>query len=235
MLDRQTVDVNISCRKRLRLLAFTLAEVLITLGIIGIVAEMTIPTLMNNVQDAQYKSALKKNFSVFSQIYLQIQTDGGTFQDGISACTDAATKHTCFKNIIKPYLKVVNDCDSNNSLGVCFPSTIYEMDRSVVPVGSFFDPGAAGLLLNDGTSVMIVLDGSDCPITRGTFTGECGWINVDVNGLKKPNTMGKDIYNFMFYKDRLRPTGGTGDGYEYASYCVPSHGVGCAAKYLQGN
>ena len=37
--------------------AFTLAEVLITLGIIGIVAAITIPTLINNVQDAQYKTA----------------------------------------------------------------------------------------------------------------------------------------------------------------------------------
>ena len=42
--------------------AFTLAEVLITLGIIGIVAEMTIPILMQNVQDAQFKAAMKKTF-----------------------------------------------------------------------------------------------------------------------------------------------------------------------------
>lgn len=40
--------------------AFTLAEVLITLGIIGVVAAMTIPTLMNKTNDAELKSAYKK-------------------------------------------------------------------------------------------------------------------------------------------------------------------------------
>ena len=38
--------------------AFTLAEVLITLGIIGVVAAMTMPTLMNSTQGAQYKELL---------------------------------------------------------------------------------------------------------------------------------------------------------------------------------
>ena len=43
-------------------LGFTLAEVLITLGIIGVVAAMTMPTLMNSTQGAQYKAAYKKAF-----------------------------------------------------------------------------------------------------------------------------------------------------------------------------
>ena len=40
--------------------AFTLAEVLITLGIIGVVAAMTMPTLLNSTQGAQYRTAYKK-------------------------------------------------------------------------------------------------------------------------------------------------------------------------------
>ena len=43
---------------------FTLAEVLITLGIIGVVAAMTMPTLMNSTQGAQYKTAYKKALSL---------------------------------------------------------------------------------------------------------------------------------------------------------------------------
>ena len=46
---------------------FTLAEVLITLGIIGVVAAMTMPTLMNSTQGAQYKAAYKKALSAISQ------------------------------------------------------------------------------------------------------------------------------------------------------------------------
>lgn len=48
-------------------LAFTLAEVIITLGIIGITAEITIPTLMQNVKDKNYKIAYKQAYSVASQ------------------------------------------------------------------------------------------------------------------------------------------------------------------------
>ena len=47
--------------------AFTLAEVLITLGIIGVVAAMTMPTLMNQTNGAQYKAAYKKALSAISQ------------------------------------------------------------------------------------------------------------------------------------------------------------------------
>ena len=46
---------------------FTLAEVLITLGIIGVVAAMTMPTLINSTQGAQYKTAFKKSLTVLSQ------------------------------------------------------------------------------------------------------------------------------------------------------------------------
>ena len=49
------------------LCGFTLAEVLITLGIIGVVAAMTMPTLINSTQGAQYKTAFKKSLTVLSQ------------------------------------------------------------------------------------------------------------------------------------------------------------------------
>ena len=57
--------------------AFTLAEVLITLGIIGIVAAITIPTLMNNTQNYQFKQAWKKEYSVVSQAVQMLKNDNG--------------------------------------------------------------------------------------------------------------------------------------------------------------
>ncbi len=62
-------------------LAFTLAEVLITLGIIGIVAALTIPTLINNAQKQQYVSIDKKTYSQLSQILIQIASDHGCVGD----------------------------------------------------------------------------------------------------------------------------------------------------------
>ena len=53
-------------KKTIGMGGFTLAEVLITLGIIGVVAAMTMPTLINSTQGAQYKTAYKKALSVMS-------------------------------------------------------------------------------------------------------------------------------------------------------------------------
>ena len=60
--------------------AFTLAEVLITLGIIGVVAAMTMPTLINSTNGAQYKAAYKKALSAISQgVTLNVALDDNSF------------------------------------------------------------------------------------------------------------------------------------------------------------
>ncbi len=48
-------------------LGFTLAEALITLGIIGVVAAMTVPVLISNTNGAKYRSQLKKTYSTLNQ------------------------------------------------------------------------------------------------------------------------------------------------------------------------
>lgn len=205
--------------------AFTLAEVLITLGIIGVVAGITIPTLVQNTQNAEFKTAMKKNFSIFSGVYERIKAENGTFQDILVNCTNG--DHNCFKNALKQYLSYVRDCDSNSSKGVCFPVTLRQLNNSV-PSYAFQDSNTAGLVLKDGTSVAIFLDTVNCTTPRNTFTDECGWVTIDVNGLKGPNVFGKDAYTFMFYKDRVRPYGTQGDG----ASCTASSSYGCTAQYL---
>ena len=90
--------------------AFTLAEVLITLGIIGVVAAMTMPTLINSTQGAQYKTAYKKALSVMSQAvvmnialedYDLSQTLGNTTNGNgneASHNAESQTLYTLFKN-----------------------------------------------------------------------------------------------------------------------------------------
>ncbi len=95
--------------------AFTLAEVLITLGIIGVVAAMTIPTLMKNTQDTELKTAWKKEYSVLSQAFLEIATDNGgdltgAFDngDGTFASNDRDTLRDKFLEKIKIPAKTCN-------------------------------------------------------------------------------------------------------------------------------
>jgi len=60
----RTRELKAPSSRFLKQFAFTLAEVLITLGIIGVVAALVIPPLTNKAQSAQYKSALKKTIVI---------------------------------------------------------------------------------------------------------------------------------------------------------------------------
>ena len=74
---------------------FTLAEVLITLGIIGVVAAMTIPTLITNTRSQQYRTRYKKSISTLSQAAKMSQAQYGYDYAGINAsCSqNAANEH----------------------------------------------------------------------------------------------------------------------------------------------
>ena len=98
-------------KKTIGMRGFTLAEVLITLGIIGVVAAMTMPTLINSTQGAQYKTAYKKALSVMSQAVvmnialddydLSQTTEGATAtrdSAGAEYAKDAQSLYTLFKN-----------------------------------------------------------------------------------------------------------------------------------------
>ena len=81
---------------------FTLAEVLITLGIIGVVAAMTMPTLINQTNGAQYKAAYKKALSAISQaVTLNVALEDIGFADTSAAGTTTAQLLTNRMNVVK--------------------------------------------------------------------------------------------------------------------------------------
>lgn len=80
---------------------FTLAEVLITLVVIGVIAALTISTLMKNTQDAEFKTAYKKAFSVISQALLSANNDNALLS---SPGNYSAETMTNFQTIMS-YLK----------------------------------------------------------------------------------------------------------------------------------
>lgn len=109
---------------RLGLLAqqqgFTLAEVLITLGIIGVVAALTIPYLMKNYQEFQYKQAAKKAFSVASQAIVQMNQDNG----GDLSYFGNTTKSFVLE--FEKYFKSPRDCSPDKCVAGGNPSPIYK-------------------------------------------------------------------------------------------------------------
>jgi len=166
-------------------LAFTLAEILIVIGILGMVAEMTIPTLMNNVDSKVQKVGLKKSFSTLSQAYLSLQTDNNGSITGMCSTNDS----DCLTNLFKPYLRYstsVSGTPSSTNLPGCWNNSEV-LDAS--------EPHTC-LIMNDGTAIDFDMEYNDC-------NSRCAFINVDTNGLKKPNTWGKDRYAFILYDTKL--------------------------------
>ena len=111
-------------KKTIGMGGFTLAEVLITLGIIGVVAAMTMPTLINSTQGAQYKTAYKKALTVLSQAVVmnialndydlsqvvggtvQIPKEGGEIADTIGAQS--------IYSLFKPRLNIVREANGQD-------------------------------------------------------------------------------------------------------------------------
>jgi len=217
--------------------AFTLAEVLITLGIIGIVAAMTIPTLMENVQDYQLKQAWKKEFSVLQQATVSYLQDNATFKN-----TYASFWHDYLKSDYVNYLRTIKVCSGDpnpeTTYGYCWSTagTTKYLNGSVVASNSLpLGNGSAGVVLQDGAYIIFAYQDNTCASINVTPPGNeglaniCGWIAVDVNGAKNPNVVGKDIFAVWVLENKIIPFGTM----NYASTCSTSDtGLGCSAQYL---
>ncbi len=168
--------------------AFTLAEVLITLGIIGVVAAMTMPTLMNSTNGAQYKTAYKKALSVLSQaVVLNVALDDYDLSQTTSTTTkDNASLYNLFNNRMNVVKTGGNAYTASNGSGKV----------------KFGDSNNYTLYFNDGITFTFEKDSAQCTEGNATTTvnqtdriGSKGTNNkagycfgaIDVNGEKNPN------------------------------------------------
>ena len=181
-----------------RLAAFTLAEVLITLGIIGVVAAFTMPSVVNNVEGKQLQSALKKGYSEISQAFELMKSDIG--RDILPVDYPPGTfakeyKEYFVKTLSSNYSGLVSkDLDIVDFNGLKTYKT-YNKKNSLI--SNFFDDGQ--FVLPDGALILINDSG---PML----------ISIDVNGMNKgPNLYGRDLFTFEITNEgKLLPSGAVG-------------------------
>lgn len=89
---------------------FTLAEVLITLGIIGVVAAMTIPTIMQKITKRKLETQIKAAYSTIAQTMRSVEADDSGFDMKIATDEGQDSTNNWFKSYILPYLKTENVC-----------------------------------------------------------------------------------------------------------------------------
>ncbi len=165
--------------------AFTLAEVLITLGIIGVVAAMTMPTLMNQTNGAQYKAAYKKALSAISQgVTLNVALDGGSFADidTDSSADDAATVNSVV-GMLRSRMNVVDVKGASP-----YATSGDDEASTVLGVNGVIDDADTFMYFNDGSMFGFKSDAKNCSIDADAHADgtRCEGF-IDVNGLKGPN------------------------------------------------
>jgi len=217
----------------LRRLAFTLAEVLIVVGLIGIVAESTIPTLINNFEEKVAAVQLKKTFSSLSQAFMTAVSENGTPDGWDLKGNDSAPGAENLINMLAKYMRFTKNCGRNPG---CFPDVTY----ATLMTGDTYtnlDSGTrfAKAQLSDGSIVAALIESETCSKVLGTsdaLQNGCGWLYIDVNGLKKPNRLGYDLFEFNFTKLGIIPAGSVYETSDtFLDECSRSggNGFGCAA------
>ena len=218
---------------------FTLAEVLITLGIIGVVAALTIPTVIQNAQERATVTAVKKAYSALSQAYISAVDDNGTPENWDLRGSSDSQGAQNMVNIFAPYLKLVKNC---GVLSGCWPNVAYKYLK-----GSDFDnfdsdTTYAKAQASDGSLFSFIIRDQNCSQVRGgtlALSSVCGVIGVDINGFKAPNQQGVDAFNFLITKYGIIPHGSQQDtAYSFSSDCkIKSSATGwpCAAWILQND
>ena len=181
---------NTSMREYKSKFGFTLAEVLITLGIIGVVAALTIPTLISKYQKKQVETKLKQTYSVLSQALTMASANGYTF-NGSDAYREPSFNRKeyltgIFNNYIKPYVKVGED------LGYHVGSVDFDYMRSHADYYFKLQSGVLVLISFSTSCYNYVPETGACDEQGSYYYSLIFW--VDLNGFAPPNEHGKDVF-----------------------------------------
>ncbi|MDR1327039.1 MAG: prepilin-type N-terminal cleavage/methylation domain-containing protein [Heliobacteriaceae bacterium] len=175
---------------------FTLAEVLITLGIIGVVAALVMPGLIQDWREKSYATAK----DVFNN-----RLEEATRQMNVNEALTGYAATESFVNELKKYMKILQVCPDPSG---CFAATVTNSDGSEtvetkdLKNSSNLNEGnwgtkALGIGLINGYTAILSYN-PECSIdditAPGAQTTSCLSLVYDINGKAKPNKIGKDVY-----------------------------------------
>lgn len=232
--------------------AFTLAEVLVTLAIIGVIASLTVPSIIKSSTNAEAAAKVKKYQSILNQVIKQYMADNDCIGN-LAGCTAFASgyQHNLAWSELSTSLKVVKECGTVAGQGCFAQGVMYKLLN-----GDDYDvrddaAGAKGILA-DGVSINIYDNNGNCNTDRSRddvepLTTVCGHFYVDINGPKGPNQVGRDYFVWAIVKsgvvypygslDELISTTAAGiphcDPTDSGDYAHPGGGMGCAGRIIQ--
>lgn len=208
---------------------FTLAEVLVTLGIIGVVSAMTVPTLMQNYQRESYVTQLHKVYNELSQAVTRAMTDSNAISlDETKYSADIDNSSALF---LKDYFKVVNDCGT--TLTPCFANSYQTINGDNFQMNIYGATPIIAVVLASGAAIAPF---NQCG--RSTCYSDInlhGYYQmfVDINGPQGPNVLGRDLFYIEVYSDGVvGESHDPRDADDLECDGSVSYGVGCLTKII---
>jgi len=180
----------VKCNNIMKKCAFTLAEVLITLGIIGVVAALTLPPLVKNYKKQVIANQLKKAYNTIQNGIKMSEIDNGYMSEWPAGPSLVMADY--YDTYWKPYFKGIRIC--SNMLACGYGSDVIRNPKKWSGLNWALVTGSTRLLfqLADGTVLFI-------PKSTTGAGGKITYVNsiyVDVNGPKPPNTYQLDVFLF---------------------------------------
>ena len=182
-------------------LGFTLAETLIVMGIIGVVAALTVPNLNSSTGDREKVAKVKKVYSNLNDAYGRATAVYGPIEDWKKGGSYVTA--TTFAERLTEFMKVSKNCGSTSNQG-CFSQkkVMYANNTDSTDILDTYNPGSAYRFTTaDGTSILI----TQPPV-------ECLGIWIDIDGPQKgKNQYGSDIFEFAIYYGNLNTNSATAE------------------------
>lgn len=219
-------------------LGFTLAEVLITLGIIGVVAAMTIPNLIANYKAHRLSSQFLGSYSIIQQVFKQMESD----EVSLSPSDYGVGQY--YKTFMK-YLQAPYDCGLGGSIGE--NNKNFKGKPCYNTSGRYSDVGYKTFDGSKTAANQALLDDGQIALQNGTLlmfennalgvNSDRVYVSVDLNGYNnKPNRWGYDLFTFQLKDGELKTMGTIGTDYtDMNTYCSKNsssafNGITCAQK-----
>jgi prepilin-type N-terminal cleavage/methylation domain-containing protein len=214
--------------------AFTLAEVLITLGIIGVVAALTLPSVIQSYQKQVTVNKLKKVYSTLSQVVARSYAENGSPFENLSGEVVKADKtKEIFETYFLPYFKSPIVAQTGKSL-YSTTQPYYLLSGSKIDAFYYTDYGCGRVIFSTADGFIIYINimswkkdenGQQVALYTSNAT-----VTVDINGLKGPNIFGKDVFVFVadFEKNKVYPY-----ATDRTTCNKNSSGGSCAAKIMK--
>lgn len=228
--------INIVLKKSV---AFTLAEMLVVMGIIGVISALTIPNLNSSTGEKEKIAKVKKLYQNFNDAAIRANAEYGPIQKWfpeLNGISGAAVNKKVSDRLLE-FMKVSKDCGVSTSPTACFKDNYKGLDNGDPGMKYYFGESPRTLVLADGTSVMLRVNDPSC-YEDNSPNGDCAHIIADIDGTSKgPNVEGKDTFYYLLTKQGVEPFGASGQTFgsdldTFKSVCF-TRGIVCAGWVVE--